>query len=98
MLAAVYNSPGRAWSDADIIELLNFRHKSVLAGDLNAKHPFWEKADSNPSGEKPLELFNINEFEISAPQYPTHYSPAGNGNVLRHCGSPKCLTVRSHCL
>jgi hypothetical protein len=24
----------------------------------------------------------MNEFEISAPQYPTHYSPAENGDVL----------------
>jgi hypothetical protein len=38
-LAAVYNSPGRAWCDADIIERLSFRRKSILAGDLNAKHP-----------------------------------------------------------
>jgi hypothetical protein len=36
LLAAVYKSPGRAWSDADIIELLSFRLKSILAGDLNA--------------------------------------------------------------
>jgi hypothetical protein len=28
-----------AWNDADTIELLNFRRKSVLAGDLNGKHP-----------------------------------------------------------
>jgi exonuclease III len=40
LLAAVYKSPGKAWRDADIIELLNFRRKTVLAGDLNAKHPF----------------------------------------------------------
>jgi hypothetical protein len=29
-----------------------------------------------------LELFHRNEFEISAPQCPTHYSPAGNGDIL----------------
>jgi exonuclease III len=28
LLAAVYISPGRAWSDADITELLSFKHKS----------------------------------------------------------------------
>jgi hypothetical protein len=27
-------------------------------------------------------LFHKNEFDISAPQYPTHYSPAGNGVIL----------------
>jgi hypothetical protein len=41
-LAAVYKAPGHTWNDADIIELLNFRHKLLLAGDLNAKHPFWK--------------------------------------------------------
>jgi hypothetical protein len=36
---------------------------------------------SNISGEKLLNLQHI-KFEISAPQCLTHYSPAGNGNVL----------------
>jgi hypothetical protein len=73
LLAAVYKSPGRAWSDADIIELLSFRRKSILAGDLNAKHPCWNSAISNSSDEKLLHLCDINQFEISAPQCPTHY-------------------------
>ena len=81
-LAAVYKSPSRTWSDADIMKLLAIRNKTVLAGDLNAKNPSWNSAVSNPSGEKLLDLFDINEFEISAPQSPTHYSPAGNGDVL----------------
>jgi hypothetical protein len=82
LLAAVYKSPGKAWIDADIIELLKFRRKSVLAGDLNAKHPLWNSAVSNPSGKKLFDLFVTSEFEISAPQCSTHYSPAGNGDVL----------------
>jgi hypothetical protein len=53
-----------------------------LAGDLNAKHPFWNIAVSDSSGEKLLQLFDVNDFKISAPQSPTHYSPAGNGDVL----------------
>jgi hypothetical protein len=44
LLTAVYKSPGRDWSDADIIELLSFRRKTILAGDHNAKHPFWNSA------------------------------------------------------
>jgi hypothetical protein len=31
---------------------------------------------------KDMQLFNVHDFEISAPQSPTHYSPAGTGNVL----------------
>jgi exonuclease III len=44
LLAAVYKSPGCNWNDADITELLSFRYKCILAGDLNAKHPSWNSA------------------------------------------------------
>jgi hypothetical protein len=40
------------------------------------------QAVSNPSGDKLLHLFDVNEFDISAPQCPTRYSPSGNDNVL----------------
>jgi hypothetical protein len=82
LLAAVYKSPGRAWSEADITELLSFGPKSILAGDMNAKTPFWKSEVSNHSGEKLLHLFHVNQFEISAPECPTHYSPSGNGDML----------------
>jgi hypothetical protein len=82
LLAAVYKSPGRTWSDADIAELLSLRHKRILACDLNAKHPSWNSAVSNPSGKKLLQFFDKNDFEISAPQCPTHCSPGGSGDVL----------------
>jgi hypothetical protein len=51
LLGAVYKSPGRAWNDADITELSSFRHKCILTGDLNAEHPSWNSAVSNPSGQ-----------------------------------------------
>jgi hypothetical protein len=82
LLASVYKSLGRAWSDADLTELLSFTRESILAGDLNAKHPFWSSAVSNPSGEKLMSLFDFSAFEISAPQCPNHYSHAGNCEVL----------------
>jgi hypothetical protein len=70
------------WSDADVIELLGFQRKTILAGDLNAKHKFWNSSVSKPPGKELLELFHKNEFEISASQYPTHNSPARNGDTL----------------
>jgi hypothetical protein len=48
LLATVFKSPGRALNDADTTELLSFRQKSILAGYLNAKHPFWNSVNSNP--------------------------------------------------
>jgi exonuclease III len=70
LLASVYKSQSRAWTDADIMKFLSFRRKSILAGDLNAKHQFWNSAVSNPSGEKLLKLFDVNEFEISPHNIP----------------------------
>jgi hypothetical protein len=55
LLVAVHKSPGLTWSDADIAELLSLRHKCILVGDLNAKHPSWNSTVSNPSGEKLLQ-------------------------------------------
>jgi hypothetical protein len=62
LLAAVYKSPGRVWIDADIIELLSFRHKSIFSGDLDVKHPVWNSAVSDPSGQILLYLLDVNEF------------------------------------
>jgi hypothetical protein len=81
LLAAAYKTPGHAWNDTDITELLSFRHKLIFAADMNAKHPFWNSVISNPSGSKLLNLLYINEFEISAPQCPTRYSHTGNGDM-----------------
>jgi hypothetical protein len=45
-------------------------------------HPFWNSSVSHPSDKELLELFHKNEFKISVPQYSTHYSLAGNGDIL----------------
>jgi hypothetical protein len=71
LLAALYKSPGHTWNAADITELLSLRHKCILAGDLNAKHQSWNSAVSNPLGQKLLQLFDTNYFEISGPQSPS---------------------------
>jgi hypothetical protein len=53
-----------------------------LAGDLNAKHPVWNSKVSNPLGLKFLDLFVNCNFEISAPQHPTHFVSNGRSDVL----------------
>jgi hypothetical protein len=82
LLAAIYKSPRNTWNGTVITEFFSRGHKSILEGDLNDKYLFWNGVVSNTSGSKLLNLLHINEFEISAPHYPTHYSPTGNGGVL----------------
>jgi hypothetical protein len=70
------------WSDTDITKLLGFRNKSILANDLNTKHPVLNSKVSNPWGLKLLELFVSSIFETSAPQWSMHYTPDCIGDVL----------------
>jgi hypothetical protein len=86
LLPTIHKFLGYTWSDADIINLLSFRNKYLLADDQNVKKPVWDIQVSNPSGKKLLELFD-NYCQISAPQYPTHYTTQGNDdmvNILLH--------------
>jgi hypothetical protein len=81
-LAALCKSPQRLRSDADITELLGFRNKAVLSGDLNAKHLVWDSSVSKSSGVNLLELFFSSKFKISDPQCHTHYTPDRRTDVL----------------
>jgi hypothetical protein len=49
-----------------ITQLLGLRNKSILLGDLNAKHRVWNSKVSNTSGLKLLELFVSSILEMSA--------------------------------
>jgi hypothetical protein len=84
LLASVYKSQLRVWRNVDITEFLNLRTNSILADDLNAKHPVWNSQVSNPSSLKVLDLhvFVNYIFEILAPQRPTQFVPDGRGDVL----------------
>jgi hypothetical protein len=82
LLAAACKSPDHILNDTDITELLSFRYKLLLAGVLNSNNPVRNIIVSNFPRVKLLNLLHIIEFEISAPQYPTHYSPMGNGDML----------------
>jgi hypothetical protein len=75
LLAAIYKNPGRAWGDADIIEILSFRRKSILAGDLNAKHRFWNNEVSESSSEKLLHFFDIYQYEFFGTSMPHSLFP-----------------------
>jgi hypothetical protein len=65
-LAAVYKSPQILWGDTDITELLGFKNKSILVGDLNAKHSFCKNKVSELSGLKVLEFRNLRSTMLYA--------------------------------
>jgi hypothetical protein len=66
----------------DINDLLILRNKTVLAGDLNSKYPVWNSQISIKSVTNLLNLQDNTDFQISAPRYPTQYTPSENGGIL----------------
>jgi hypothetical protein len=80
------------WHNTD---LLGFKNKLILRGDVNTKHRVPNSKVSNPSGLKLLELFVSYSIEMSAPQCPKHYTPDGRGDVLniRTSDSQKLLLL-----
>jgi hypothetical protein len=53
-----------------------------MVSDLNAKNPVWNSRNSKLSVMRLLDLQDDNDFQISTPQWLTHYTPQGNGDVL----------------
>jgi hypothetical protein len=97
LLAAFYKSPSRAWSDIDITELLSFRPKSILAGDLTLKTHFGIVHFETLQVTNCYICLMYTKFKISAPQCPVHYSPNGNGDVLVIVVHQKHRNVKYYC-
>jgi hypothetical protein len=76
LLVPVCKSRGRALSDAAIIELLFISFSSLVAADLNVKHPIYTRALANPSGKKLVNCLPL-MTEISVQRCTTHHSSEG---------------------
>jgi hypothetical protein len=68
-----------------------------LAGDLNAKHPFWNGTVSNPSGKNYWTIWRKLLWNFRA-SISHSLLQCGKWWCARYCGPPKCSAVRSHCL
>jgi len=57
---------------SDIDNLLDSDHPTILAGDMNAKHPFWNSRRTNAAGLTLLNHMEENNYFIVAPDTQTH--------------------------
>lgn len=68
---AVYSPPGWPIVELDVEALLDSRQPTLVAGDLNAKHPDWNCQTTNPAGRKLRAQGMREDFTISGPIEPT---------------------------
>lgn len=81
-LIAAYNLPNNAIQSTDLDALMPPNSRTVVIGDLNAKHVAWGCHNSNRSGRTILNYFENNDIMIHAPTSPTHYSANGRPEIL----------------
>lgn len=71
---ATYLQPRKTLSAKDIDKIFYGQQTpTIVAGDLNCKHPAWFSLVPNPNGMKLFKLLNQSDWIVLAPDEPTYY-------------------------
>lgn len=72
-IAAVYKSPNRRLHDSDLDYIFTQNNSTLVIGDLNCKHVFWNCRVSNPNGSRLFNYVTNNDVFVSSPSEPTFF-------------------------
>lgn len=95
---AAYYPPGKTFVENDYKKILDLNFPTIIAGDLNAKHPSWNSRTINNYGRKLQQLTTTNNIQTLAPTDPTFYGPIGRPDVLDmilHKDIPRNITTQT---
>ncbi|GJQ80516.1 hypothetical protein Trydic_g12407 [Trypoxylus dichotomus] len=81
-LIAAYKAPNKLMLEADLSEIFSTRRATILAGDLNAKHPTWNSKVTNASGKCLRRFADDFNLVVDATPEPTIYPHNGQPDVL----------------
>ncbi|UYV73849.1 hypothetical protein LAZ67_11001128 [Cordylochernes scorpioides] len=68
----------------DIYNIFSTDTLTIIAGDLNCKHPAWGSTTTNPSGRRLQNAINVMDLDVSYPDEPTHDSPPDIIDIAVH--------------
>lgn len=92
---SIYNPPGHNLSTQDLDLLTAMHPASITFGDFNAKHIAWGCNASNTSGRKLLEHSTKNNYEVLAPDSPTHFPRSGQRPDILDIATLKAIPYRT---
>ncbi|KAK2578341.1 hypothetical protein KPH14_002065, partial [Odynerus spinipes] len=72
-----YNSPSNSIKRNDLDKILATGSKTILVGDLNARHSSWNNSSDNSNGKVVYNYVVKNNCTILYPNEPTHYPTNG---------------------
>lgn len=78
LITSVYKPPNSTLTPRDLDLLTRSADWLVSAGDFNAKHPLWHSHSTNQAGKTLFDHATINDYNILAPDSPTHFPTIRN--------------------
>ncbi|CAG4998797.1 unnamed protein product [Parnassius apollo] len=69
---AAYRPPGTPFCSSDVRTVMEGETPTIIAGDLNAKHPAWGSRVINPPGHELYEDAERYSYDVLGPEEPTH--------------------------
>lgn len=75
---ASYCSPNSTLDPNDVRLFFPDRSATIMAGDLNAKHPDWNSKSRNTRGQHLKQMADQNNIVVIGPEDPTHIHSANN--------------------
>ncbi|UYV66160.1 hypothetical protein LAZ67_4000513 [Cordylochernes scorpioides] len=83
-LYSCYKPPNTYLDQTDIYNIFSTDTPTIIAGDLNCKHPAWGSTTTNPSGRRLQNAINVMDLDVSYPDEPTHDSPPDIIDIAVH--------------
>ncbi|UYV70717.1 Prkrir [Cordylochernes scorpioides] len=97
-LYSCYKPPNTYLDQTDIYNIFSTDTPTIIAGDLNCKHPAWGSTTTNPSGRRLQNAINVMDLDVSYPDEPTHDSPPDIIDIAVHKNISQSARVYSKVL
>jgi hypothetical protein len=81
-IVSAYCPPGKILTSPDLDAIFSDETPTLVLGDLNAKHQFWNCNSTNNSGRALLNYTRLNAVLTHVPTSPTHYGQVGRPDIL----------------
>lgn len=76
-LFAIYNTPRNIMTHNDLEKFFQINRKTIVAGDFNSRHTFWNNHNNNTNGNRLKSFIDNNNINLLIPDNHTHYPPNG---------------------
>ncbi|KAB0804621.1 hypothetical protein PPYR_01591 [Photinus pyralis] len=74
-LVSVYKAPQEPFDEQELDLIFDIATPTIVAGDLNAKHPSWNSRTTNPYGRRLYDFASRRAILVEGPVEPTHFPP-----------------------